>query len=107
MRSSGTAAIFFQMKKWLDSLWIPEFGMDNGFRESVHDEAPTFKFYHAYFLSDILVVSYILSCAEPAVNTRRSAYTTEADATRRQNGFAIPLKASTRGVIPPTWGRNT
>jgi len=55
--------------------------MDNGFRESVRDEPPTFKFHYPYFLSDMLVVSYVLSCAEclPCC-TRRSAYTAEAEA---------------------------
>jgi len=38
--------------------------MYNALGESVHDEAPTFKFHYPYFLSDILSVLYMLSCAE-------------------------------------------
>jgi len=60
---------------------------------------PTFHFDYPYFLSDILLVSYVLSCAEPAASDRRIAYTAGADAARRQNGFGIPLRASARGVL--------
>jgi len=70
--------------------------MDNGFRESVHDEATTSKFHYPYFISDILVVSYVLSCAEclpwaPAV-------------------ARIPLKQMLHGdrtALPYRWGRRT
>jgi hypothetical protein len=42
----------------------------------------------------------------PAVSTRRSAYTTDTDAARRQNGVAIPLRASDRCVFYRTWNRD-
>jgi hypothetical protein len=64
--------------------------MENGFRESVHHEAPPFKFHYQYFFFSVIqVVSYVVSCAEPAESDSNSAYTAEAGATRRQNGFAI------------------
>jgi len=55
------SAIFLLTRRF-HSPWILEFGKDNGFRESVRDEAPTSNLHYLYFFSDILVVSYVLSC---------------------------------------------
>jgi hypothetical protein len=45
----------------------------NGKRKSVHHDAPTFKFRFINFLSELVVVSYVLSCAEPGVSMRNGA----------------------------------
>jgi len=87
------------MKKRLHCPWIPEFGTDNGFRGYLYHSAPVLKSHYPYFLSDILVVSYVLSSAEPVVSTRCCAYTAEAGAVQRQNGFAIPIRASSGRMI--------
>jgi len=55
---------FFRMTKRFHWPWIPALGIDNGFRESVDHEAPTSKFHYPYFFSDVMVVSYFLSCDE-------------------------------------------
>jgi len=55
--------------------------------------------YYLYFISDILVVSYVLSCAEPAESGSNSAYSAGAVAAPRQNGVTVPQKASARGWV--------
>jgi len=87
------------MKKRLHCPWIPEFGTDNGFRGYLYHSAPVLKSHYPYFLSDILVVSYVLSSAEPVVSTRCCAYTAQAGVVQRQNGFSIPVRASSGRMI--------
>jgi hypothetical protein len=58
--------------------------------------------HYLYFVSDILVVSCVLSGAEPAESDSNSAYSAGAVAARRQNGVAVPQRASARGVLHPT-----
>jgi len=87
------------MKERLHCPCIPEFGTHDGFRGYLDHSALVLKSHYPYYLSDILVVSYVLSSAEPVVSTRCSAYTAQAGAVQRQNGFAIPLRASARGMI--------
>jgi hypothetical protein len=96
---SASGRFFFLMKKRLHCPWIPEFGTDNGFRGYHCHSAPVLKSHYPYFLSDTLVVSYVLSSAEPVVSTRCCAYTAQAGAVQRQNGFAIPIRASSGRMI--------
>jgi|YelNatPaOPRAMG01_1025707.scaffolds.fasta_scaffold54495_2 hypothetical protein len=81
--------------------------MDICFRESVHYDALTFKLHFLYFLEDIQVVSYILSCSKCLASAPDVAPTAGADAARRQNGFAILLRASARGVVHLASSRST
>jgi hypothetical protein len=55
-------------------------------RGEVSTKCPTSKLHHLYLFSDILVVSYVLSCAEPAACDRNGANSAGAVAARRQNG---------------------
>jgi len=49
----------------------------------------TFKFHDLYFLSDVLVISYVLLCTEVALMVSKSAYTEDSNAAQRQRGIAI------------------
>jgi hypothetical protein len=60
---------------------------------------PTSTLHYLYFFSDILVVSYVLSCAEPAESDRNGSYSAGAVAAWRQNGFSTAQRASARGVV--------
>jgi len=67
---------------------------------------PMFTLHHSYVAMDILVVSYVLSFAVwLTCCTRLGAQTADANAARRRNGLAIPLKASAWGIISMAWGR--
>jgi len=68
-------------------------------RGEVSIKRPTSKIHYLCFISDILVVSYALSCAEPAESDSCSAYSASAVAARRQNGVAVPQRASARGIL--------
>ena len=68
-------------------------------RGEVSIKYPTSTLHYLYFFSDILVVSYVLSCAEPAESDRNGSYSAGAVAAWRQNGFSIAQRASARGVV--------
>ena len=58
-------------------------------RDEVSAKCPASKLHYLYFFSDILVVSYVLCCAEPAESDSNGAYSAGAVAARRQNGVAV------------------
>jgi len=86
----------------------PKSGMGFKIHVIVHHAAP-------YFQVPLLTIPlgyagrFVCSIVRrlPAVSTRRSAYTAEAGAARRQNGFSVPLRASARDVVQSTRSRRT